>query len=165
MTGLDVDKEVIIEIACIVTDADFKVLDTYEAVLNQPQTYLNNMDDWNRKHHGESGLLQKIPKGKQPAEVEDDLMKLVLKHWPKSEKKEERPILAGNSIMQDRLFLQKTFKDFSARLHYRQVDVTSWKIIFNEKFNVKYEKKNSHRALNDIVESIEELKFYLTHVK
>jgi oligoribonuclease len=164
MTGLDHEKEVIIELAAIVTDLDFDVLDTYETVINQPNTYIEKMDDWNKKHHNESGLIQKIPFGKTPDQVEEDLLKLVNKHWPKIEKKDDMPLMAGNSVMQDRLFINKTFKEFAKKLHYRMLDVTSWKIIFNHKFEMKYEKKNSHRALDDIKESIEELKFYLSNL-
>lgn len=163
MTGLDVNKEVIIEAAAIVTDYDFEVIDTYEAVVNQPQMYIDRMDDWNQKHHKESGLIQKIPYGKKPEEVEEDLMRMLKKHWPSRDKKDDWPILAGNSIMQDRIFLERQFKDVANYLHYRQLDVTSWKILFNNKFNIKYEKKNSHRALDDIKESIEELRFYMNH--
>jgi oligoribonuclease len=167
MTGLDVKKEVIIEIAAIVTDLQLQTLDTYEAVINQPKTYLDNMDDWNKKHHGDSGLLSKIPFGKTPSQVEEELLALLKKHWPRSErpeKKDDLVVLCGNSVMQDRLFLEKTFSIFMSKLHYRQLDVTSWKIIFNEKFGKKYDKKNSHRALEDIKESIEELKYYLSFV-
>lgn len=163
MTGLDVEKEVIIECAAIVTDYDFHVLETYEKVVNQPQTYLDRMDDWNREHHSKSGLTAKIPRGETPDQVEEDLIGLIQRHWPNIEKKEDKPILAGNSIGQDRLFLNKYFKKFSDQLHYRMLDVSSWKIIFNHKYGIKYEKKNSHRALTDIQESIEELKFYLKH--
>lgn len=168
MTGLDVEKELIIEIAAIVTDMNFNVLDTYETVINQPQTYLDRMDDWNKKHHGESGLLAKIPFGKTPSDAEEDLLRLLKKHWPRSEKPERKDdlvILCGNSVMQDRLFLERAFKIFSSKLHYRQLDVTSWKLIFNEKYGLKYEKKNSHRALDDIKESIEELKFYVRFIQ
>lgn len=168
MTGLDVEKELIIELAAIVTDMNFNVLDTYETVINQPQTYLDRMDDWNKKHHGDSGLLAKIPFGKTPSDVEEDLLKFLKKHWPRSEKPERKDdlvILCGNSVMQDRLFLERAFKIFSSKLHYRQLDVTSWKLIYNEKYGLKYEKKNSHRALEDIKESIEELKFYVRFIK
>lgn len=164
MSGLNPEKEVLIEIAAIVTDLNFKILETYETVINQPQTYVDGMDDWNKKHHRESGLIAKIPMGKIPSEVEEDLLKLVSRHWPKIEKKDDMPILCGNSIMQDRLFLQRAFKEFYSKLHYRHLDVTSWKIVFNHKLNLKYEKKNAHRALGDVVESIEELKFYLGHL-
>ncbi len=165
MTGLDVEKEVIIEVAALVTDSDMNLLDTYETVVNQPSTYLNAMDDWNKEHHTKSGLLAKIPKGKTPDVVEEELMAFIKKHWPKIEKKEDKPILCGNSIAQDRLFLAKYFKSIADYLHYRQLDVTSWKIIFNYKYNLKYEKKNSHRALDDIYESIEELKFYMKYIR
>lgn len=164
MTGLDVNKEVIIEIAVIVTDYDFNVLETYETVVNQPQTYLDAMDDWNKEHHSKSGLIAKIPRGKTPDQVEEDLLNLIRRHWPKIEKKEDMPLMAGNSIMQDRLFLNKYFAKVASLIHYRMLDVTSWKILYNEKFGLKYEKKNSHRALDDIRESIEEMKFYLSHI-
>jgi oligoribonuclease len=165
MTGLDVEKEAIIEVAAVVTDYDLNRLDTYEAVVNQPKTLLDAMDDWNKKHHSESGLLAKIPYGKNLDQVEEDLLKLVNKHWPKPEKKDDMPILAGNSVAQDRAFLTKYMKELNSKIHYRMLDVTSWKIIFNEKYNLKYEKKNSHRALEDIFESIEELRFYMKSVK
>ncbi|MEZ0390710.1 MAG: oligoribonuclease [Pseudobdellovibrionaceae bacterium] len=163
MTGLDVDKEVIIECAALITDWEFNVLDTYEAVVNQPNIYLDRMDDWNKEHHTKSGLVAKIPFGKTPDQVEEDLTKLLKTHWPTVEKKEDKPILAGNSIGQDRLFLNKYMHRFADQLHYRMLDVSSWKIVFNHKYNVKYAKTNSHRALDDIKESIEELKFYLRH--
>lgn len=163
MTGLDVDKEVVIECAAIITDMDFNVLDTYEAVVNQPNTYLDKMDDWNKNHHSKSGLLAKIPFGKTPDHVLEDLLKLLKKHWPRIERKEDKPILAGNSIGQDRAFLNKYFKEFSDQLHYRMLDVSSWKIVFNNKYELKYDKKNNHRALEDIKESIGELKYYLDH--
>lgn len=160
MTGLDVEKEVIIEVAAIVTDMDFQALDQYHAVVKQPQSYIDAMDEWNKKHHGESGLIAKIPQGFEPARVEADLILLAEQHF-----KKQMIVLAGNSIMQDRLFLNKYFKKFSERLHYRMLDVTSWKILMKEKFKIHHEKKNSHRALDDIQESIAELKHYLSHIK
>ncbi len=163
MTGLDIEKEVVIECAVIVTDYKFQVLETYETVVNQPKTYLDRMDDWNRDHHGKSGLTAKVAFGKTPEQVEEDLLNILNRHWPRIEKKEDKPILAGNSIGQDRLFLDKYFKKFASKLHYRMLDVSSWKIIFNNKYNLKYDKKNSHRALTDIQESIEELKYYMSH--
>ena len=163
MTGLAVEKEVIIECAALVTDYEFRVLDTYEAVVNQPNIYLERMDDWNREHHSASGLTAKVPFGKTPDQVEEDLLNLLNRHWPKIERKEDRPILAGNSIAQDRLFIDKYFTRFAEKLHYRMLDVSSFKIIFNNKFDLKYQKQNAHRALDDIKESVEELKYYLRH--
>lgn len=164
MSGLDVEKEVIIEVAALVTDFDFKVYDTYEAVVRQPPQYLENMDEWNKKHHGESGLLAKIPSGSDPAKVEQDLCALVKKHFAGTSN-DSRPILCGNSIAQDRLFINKYFKNLASLLHYRMLDVSSWKIVMNSKYNRKYEKKNTHRALDDILESIEELKYYTEQIK
>jgi oligoribonuclease len=159
MTGLDIEKEVIIEAAAIVTDLDFKPLITYHAIVKQDQIFLDQMDTWNTKHHGDSGLTAAVPNGRDPKLVEDDLLKIVNDHFPG-----ERAVMAGNSISQDRLFINKYFKNLSQSLHYRTVDVTSWKIIFNDKMKIKYDKKNTHRALDDILESIEELKFYASHI-
>ncbi len=158
MTGLDVQKEVVIEVAAIVTTVDAKELDTYHAIVKQPQAFLDQMDDWNKQHHGASGLTAAVPNGKDPSEVETDLIKLVTKHF------REPAILAGNSIGQDRLFINRYFAKFAAKLHYRMLDVTAWKIMMNERFNVKAEKRNSHRAIEDIRESIAEMEFYLKHV-
>ncbi len=164
MTGLDIEKEVIIEVAALISDMDFNVLDTYETVVKQPQQYLEKMDDWNKKHHTESGLVAKIPFGHEPEMVEEDLIQLALKHFKCSDR-DTKPILAGNSISQDRLFIDKYFKKFSKLLHYRMLDVTSWKVIMIPKFGIEYKKKNSHRALDDIHESLAELKHYCTSIK
>lgn len=163
MTGLDVEKEVIIEVAAIVTDLDFKELDTYHAVVKQPQKYIDGMDAWNTEHHGASGLTAAIPTGKEQDVVENELLALISKHFGNNNK--ERPIIAGNSISQDRLFIAKHMHSLNAALHYRMLDVSSWKIIFAEKYNLKYEKQNTHRALDDIRESIAELKYYLGKIK
>lgn len=161
MTGLEVETSVIIECAAIVTDLNFKVLDSYEAVVKQPQHHLDAMDEWNTTHHRQSGLTAKVPNGTPSDEVESHLISMVKKHWGKN----ERPILAGNSIIQDRLFIEKYWSGLSEFLHYRMMDVSSWKIIFAEKFGKRYQKQNSHRALDDIQESINELKYYLTFLK
>jgi oligoribonuclease len=166
MSGLDVNKEVIIEVACIVTDMNFRELDCFETVVKQPQIFLDNMDAWNTEHHGKSGLTAKVAMGMDPEMVEAKLIDLINKHFPESSKNpKKRPILTGNSIMQDRLFIDKYFKNLSARLHYRMVDVSSFKVVMTNKFNLEYRKQNSHRALDDIRESIGELRFYLDHIK
>lgn len=162
MTGLNVETERPIEVACIITNFEFKELATYEAVIRQPQEFLDRMDDWNRTHHTESGLAAKVPKGKDPTVVEKDLVDMVQWYFPNGR---DGAVLAGNSIMQDRLFIDRYMKEFSSHLHYRMLDVTSWKIIFKDKFKKEYKKKNQHRALDDIRESIEELKFYLQFVR
>ena len=161
MTGLDPEIERVIEVAAIVTDLDFKTLESYHSVIKQPQAFLDNMDEWNRKHHGESGLLAKVPLGAEPHQVEKELCELVQRHYGP----EERAVLAGNSIFQDRKFIDLYFKDLARLLHYRMMDVTAWKIIMNAKYHVEYQKRDSHRALEDIQESIEELKTFLKFVK
>ena len=160
MTGLDIEKEVVIEVAAIITDLKFAELESFETVVKQPQKYLDSMDAWNREHHGKSGLTAKVPNGMQPDQVEAKLLDLVKKHFPN-----ERPIIAGNSITQDRLFLNKYFPHFAEKLHYRMLDVSSWKIILNNKFGFEYKKSNQHRALGDIRESIQELRAYCDLIK
>ena len=159
MSGLDVDKEVPIEIAALVTDQDFKELDQYHAVIKQPQSYIEGMDDWNKRQHGASGLIALMPSGKDPDLVDQELAAFVTRHFGS-----ERAVLAGNSIPQDRLFIRRYLKKTEATLHYRMLDVTAWKVIFNELYDLKFKKKEGHRALDDVRESIAELKFYLTYI-
>ena len=160
MTGLNVDKEVPIEIGAIVTAWDLEPIEDYHAIIKQPQKYLDAMDDWNKKHHGESGLVAMIPKGKEPSVVEAELCAFVKKHFG-----DDPAILAGNSISQDRLFIAKYLPKLNALLHYRMMDVTAWKIVMQAKYNAKFDKKNPHRAVDDIKESIAEFKYYLGFLK
>ena len=162
MTGLNVETEVIIEVAAIVTDLDFTELACFETAVKQPQSYLDNMDAWNTEHHGASGLTAKVPQGMPPESVEDELIKLIQTHFPDPK---DRPVLAGNSIGQDRVFINKHMPRLAALLHYRMLDVSSWKIIFNNKYNFKHDKQGKHRALDDIRESISELKAYLKFIQ
>lgn len=160
MTGLDVEKEVPIEVAAIVTGWDMNPIDQYYAVIKQPQKYLNAMDDWNKKHHGESGLTAAIATGKEPGVVDEELAAFIKKHFWAGP-----AILAGNSIGQDRLFIKRYLPKTESCLHYRMVDVTSFKVLYNGMFNLKFKKQDAHRALDDIRESIAELKYYLSFVK
>jgi len=156
MTGLEVEKERIIEIGAIATDTDLNEIDRFHCIVKQPQELLDKMDEWNTKHHGESGLTAKIPNGLSEKEAESQLLK-----WTQEIFKDEPVIIAGNSIGQDRLFLNKYFLDFSKLMHYRQLDVTAFKLAYAPK-GLVYKKNNSHRAIDDIVESIEEFKFFTT---
>lgn len=160
MTGLVPEKEVPIEVAARVTDLDFKTLGEYHSIIRQPQKYIDGMDDWNKKHHGASGLIAAIPNGKTPEVVDQEIAQFVKDHFGS-----EKAVLSGNSINQDRLFIRLYLPKLESVLHYRMLDVSSWKVIFNNLYSKKYEKKQSHRAQDDINESIEELKFYLTHIK
>ena len=158
MTGLDPEKEVIIEVAAIVTDHNHEELDSYHQVVKQHSDYLEKMDKWNTKQHKKSGLYELVPNGISPDQLEDELIALADKHF-----KDERIILAGNSIYQDRLFIRKYLLKFEERLHYRMLDVSAWKIIFANK-DVIFKKENKHRALDDIRESIREMKLYLSYL-
>ena len=160
MTGLNVEKEVPIEIAAIITDINLKELETYHAIIKQPKGVLDAMDEWNTEHHGASGLTAQVPNGTPPEAVEKAMMSFVDRHFHG-----ERAVIAGNSIGQDRLFINRFFPLLNVKLHYRMLDVTSWKIMMNARFKLKFEKQNSHRAIDDIRESIAELAFYLAHVK
>ena len=160
MTGLDPQKEVIIEVAVIVTDHQHKELDSYHQVVKQHSDYLEKMDKWNTKQHKKSGLYDLVPGGVPQEQMERELIALVDKHFAKDQK----VILAGNSIYQDRIFIKKHLLKFEERLHYRMLDVSSWKIIFADR-NVVFKKENKHRALDDIKESIREIKTYLSYIK
>ncbi len=160
MTGLDVDKEVPIEVAAIITDLKFNNIAEYHTVIRQPQAYLESMDEWNQRQHRQSGLFDLIPNGKEPSITDQELANWVRQHFGS-----ERAILCGNSIAQDRSFIRKHMPQLESTLHYRMVDVTAWKVIYNEIFDLKIKKKDAHRALDDIHESIGELKFYMSFVK
>jgi len=160
MTGLDVSENVIIELAAVVTDLGFETLETYHAVVYQPEHELNKMDAWNRNTHGNSGLLGKIPHGKPLAEVEAEVIALIKRHFSG----DERPVLSGNSIQQDRKFIEAYMPMLERELHYRMIDVSSFKQVYANLFGVRFLKQGTHRALDDIGESIRELKHYLGFV-
>ncbi len=159
MSGLEIETNVILEAAAVITDFDFNEVETYHAVVKQDQKYIDQMDAWNKKTHGESGLIAKIPNGKTPELVEEELVDLVRKHFGS-----EKAILAGNSVGHDRAFLSRYFPNLTQHLHYRILDVTSWKLVMKNKFNIEFNKKNTHKAVDDIRESIEEIKHYTKFV-
>lgn len=159
MTGLDVEKEVPIEVAAVVTDWQLNPLGNFHTVIKQPQKFIDGMDDWNRTHHGESGLTALIATGMDPLETDRKLAEFVRSHFTA-----DRAILAGNSIAQDRLFLRKYMPTTDSLLHYRMLDVTAWKVMFNGLYNLRFKKNDGHRAVDDIMESINELKYYLSFV-
>lgn len=162
MSGLDVSKCRILEVAAIVTDSQFTPKESYHAVVYQPPEVLAAMDAWCTENHAKSGLTAAVAKGAPETQVEQQLLQLLDRHWAAGE---ERPILAGNSIGQDRKFIDAYMPALAKRLHYRMLDVSSFKIVFNDLYGVRYEKRGSHRALDDILESIAELSLYLSHVR
>lgn len=160
MSGLDHTKNRILEVAVLVTDLSLKNLYEYETVVYQDSIVLQEMDSWCQEHHGKSGLSAKVPNGNPEVEVERQLIDIVHKFSPG-----EKAILAGNSISQDRKFIDHWMLNFSKTLHYRMLDVSSFKLLFESLYNKKYTKKHKHRAIDDIKESIEELKFYMQFIK
>lgn len=161
MTGLDEKTDRILEVAALVSDLEFKELGRLQEVVFQPQEIIDNMNDWCKKTHGESGLTALIPTGKPLAKVEQQLITLLDKYFSKN----DRVVIAGNSIGNDRRFIDAYLPQFAKRLHYRMIDVSSFKEVFREKYKVEYKKQNAHRAIDDIGESIGELKHYLSFVK
>lgn len=159
MTGLDPNQHVIIEIAAIVTDLQLENLASFHAIVFQPASELEKMDQWNRDTHGASGLLAQIPAGRPVDEVDRDLLAFVNAAFD-----DEPVVLAGNSIHQDRKFIDGQMPLLASRLHYRMIDVSSFKQVFRHLYAVEYPKENGHRALDDIQASINELRHYLQFV-
>jgi len=159
MTGLDPSIDSIIEIATLVTDKDLNIIATGpEIIINQPAEKFEQMDNWNKNQHTKSGLWEKVLKSDTDLPQAEDMTLAFLKEHvqPKTAP------LAGNSIWQDRRFIARYFKTIDDFLHYRMIDVSTIKELSKRWYpdNPKFEKKGSHRALDDINESIEELKFY-----
>ncbi len=161
MTGLDEKVDQILEVAVIVTDADFTPIEELHRIIYQPPHVLDAMNDWCKKTHGESGLTAACATGTPLAQVEQELLALVARHF--SEK--ERVVLCGNSVGNDLRFMLAHLPTLAPRLHYRVIDVSSFKEVFRDKFGVKFAKGEKHRAVDDILESIAELKHYLSFVQ
>lgn len=161
MTGLDPAKERIIEMAAIVTDSELEVIaEGPELIVHQPDAILDAMDEWNTRTHGASGLTERVRQSTlSEAEAEAQMLAFLKEHCP-----EREAPLAGNSVHQDRRFLARYMPSIDAHLHYRIVDVSTIKELCQRWYPTLYEgrpmKKGSHRALDDIRESIEELRYY-----
>ena len=164
MTGLDEKTDKILEIAAIITDYELNSIDEKHFIIFQTQEVLDKMNDWCKDHHGKSGLSAQVPYGQPLAQVDQELFNWVEKHFGKKQGK-EGAVLAGNSIHNDRAFINSHMPALESTLHYRMVDVSSFKEVFRERYQLKYDKKNAHRAIGDLHESIGELKYYLSFVK
>lgn len=161
MTGLDPKTDVILEVAAEVTDFDFKTMASYEAVITQPQQKMDQMNDWCLQQHTASGLLQRIKsEGRAEKEVIHELIGFI-----KAEFGGEPAILAGNSIHNDRTFIKAWWPEVDELLHYRMLDVSSLKILMQAKYGVSFNKKEVHRAFDDIQASIAEFQYYLEWLK
>ena len=159
MTGLDPNKEKIIEIATLITDSDLNVIsEGPNLIISQPKEVLDEMDDWNQNQHGSTGLIDEVMKSditEQVAEIET--LEFVSKYVG-----EKASPMCGNTVSHDRRFLSKYMPRLEAYFNYRHIDVSSFKEVAVRWMNEAqtYEKKGSHRALGDIKESVEELRFY-----
>lgn len=161
MTGLEVKKDVIIEVACEVTDFDFKTLASYEAIIKHPDHILDNMNEWSKVQHQASGLTERIKaEGREESEVVHELVGFI-----KAQFGDEPAVLAGNSIHNDRNFIKQYWPLVDDLLHYRMLDVTSLKILMEAKYNIRFSKKEVHRAFDDIQASIAELQYYIEALK
>lgn len=166
MTGLDPIEDRILEVAAIVTDWDFKEIAAYEAVKKVgPSLVKKRMevgrDFWDAYPEVRDALLAQNLTGKNGRAVENELLAFIDEHFSK-----DLPVLlAGNSIHQDRKFIENEWPRLNARLHYRMLDVSAWKVVFEGKYRKKFAKPETHRALADIRGSIDELKYYLGKVR
>jgi len=161
MTGLSLGSDALIEVAALVTDFDLNVLgEGVDIVIKPPAGALEQMGDYVRSMHEKSGLLDQLESGVTMAEAEDRVLAYVRGHCPEG----SRPPLAGNTVATDRAFLARDMPQLEGFLHYRIVDVSSIKELARRWYPRTYfqapAKRGNHRALADIQESIEELRYY-----
>lgn len=164
MTGLDTFNDQIIEIATVVTDKELNILAEGPVIaIHQSQTVLNGMDEWNTNQHGKSGLTERVQKSTYTEEqAEQETIDFLETFVPKGASP-----MCGNSICQDRRFMARCMPKLEDFFHYRNLDVSSLKELaqrWNPEILKQFSKKGSHLALDDILESIEELKFYREHI-
>ena len=164
MTGLDSEKDVILEVAAEITDFKFKTLASYEAIVKQDkQTVIDRMQKnvwWKDFPANRDEFVSKMDSGKPPEQVEKELIELIEQQFGS-----EPAVLAGNSIHNDRLFIKQWWPQLDLKLHYRMLDVSAWKVFMQGRYDVSFEKKEVHRAFDDIQASIAELQHYLEWFK
>lgn len=164
MTGLDPHNDVILEVAAEVTDFSLKTLESFEARIKQEHaTVLARMQAnawWQDYPTNRDDFITKLDSGKPLSEAESELLALVDRHF-----NSEPAVLAGNSIYNDRSFIKQWLPALDLKLHYRMLDVSAWKVFMQGKHGVMFEKKEVHRAFDDIQASIAELQYYLDWFK
>lgn len=164
MTGLDISKDHIIEICCIITDGNLNIIDEegYESTVYVPKKVLDNMNEWCVNQHGKSGLTAKVLANPQQtlAKVQKELLEYIQSYIPE----QRTSLLAGNSVHMDKFFMMKEFPQVINHLHYRLVDVSSvMEIGFRHNpmlMKLFPRKQGNHTAKSDILESINQLKWY-----
>lgn len=162
MTGLDSAKDRICEIAAIATDMELNEIARFEAIVKVDKKLIDERmigDFWEKNSKSRDALKAQNEKGQPIKTVERELLDFLDQNF------DEEIYLAGNSIHQDRKFIEREMPELNRRLHYRMLDVSSWKIYFENALNKKFTKPDNHRALDDINGSIEEFKWYLTFLK
>ena len=162
MTGLDPVKDRILEVAAIATDMNLEEVARFEAVVKVSEKLMEERmvgEFWEKNASSRDALVKQNEDGKPVAEVEKELLDFIDKNFGKE------IYLAGNSIHQDRKFIEREMPELNKKLHYRMLDVSAWKIYFENALNKKFVKPEAHRALSDIEGSMEELKWYLTFLK
>ena len=163
MTGLVPEKNLILEIATIITDGDLKILaEGPNIAINYPEESLKNMEKWSLENHMASGLLDRSRNSPYTCSMaEQETLEFIKKYCEKG-----RSPLCGNSVWQDRIFLRIHMPRLEAFLHYRNIDVSSIKELVKRWYPAlpPYQKQKTHLALNDIKESINELRYYRDHV-
>lgn len=164
MTGLDPGQDLILEVAAEVTDFDLKTLASYEARVKHPRdAVVKRMQAniwWKDYPQNRDEFVQKLDEGKPLQQVEQELINLIEQNFGS-----EPAVLAGNSIHNDRNFIKQAMPALDLKLHYRMLDVTSWKMVMQAKYGVDFEKPEVHRAFEDIQASIAELQHYLDRFK
>lgn len=167
MTGLDPINDHILEVAAIATDWNFKEIAVYEGVIKVDSEIMTRRMEvgkafWDANPEARDGLIaQNEASGRLGAVIEGELMEFIAEHFT-----DEKPVLlAGNSIHQDRKFIANEWELLDKRLHYRMLDVSAWKVVFEGKYKKRFVKPEEHRALEDIRGSIMELEYYLGKVK
>ncbi len=163
MTGLHPDVDVIIEIATIITDKNLNILAQGPVLaIHQTDETLAAMDDWNQEHHEKSGLIARVKVSTVSAEQAEKATIEFLSQWVDAG---QSPI-CGNSVGQDRRFLDKYMKNLEGFFHYRCIDVSTFKELaarWCPEIKDGFNKQSTHQALDDIIESIEELRYYREH--
>ena len=162
MTGLSPEKDRIIEVAAIATDFEFNEIAQFEAVVKVPEELMKERmvgEFWEKNSESRDALIAQNASGKESAEVEKEVLKFIEDNFG------AEVYLAGNSIHQDRKFIDKEWPKVAEKLHYRMLDVSAWKVYLENALGKKFVKRDMHRALDDINGSIEELKWYTTFLK
>ncbi len=162
MTGLEPEKDRILEVAVIATGWDLEPIAKYEGIVKVDDKLIEERmvgEFWEKNKESHDSLVSQNKNGKTVEEIQKEVLDFIKEYFG------DEVILAGNSIHQDRKFIDREMPKVSEKLHYRMLDVSAWKIYFEGALGKKFAKPDLHRAMSDINGSIEELKYYLGFIK